>query len=144
MLGGKDNYEADRAAAARVLELEPETPLVARENRDFLCRTVRFLAAEAAIRQFLDIGTGMPTMGNVREVAQQVAPESRIAYVDNDAVVLNHARALLASSPEGKCGYIDSDLRDVEGVITEAARMLDFSQPASRGNPACSPAFHPG
>jgi len=130
-LDGKDNFEADRVAAAKVLELEPETPLVARRNRAFLRRAVRFLAGNAGITQFLDIGTGIPTQGNVHEVAQAVNPAARIVYVDNDEIVLTHARALLTSSPEGSCAYIDSDLRDTRTVLKEAAGTLDFSQPVA-------------
>jgi hypothetical protein len=130
-LGGKDHFEADRAAAARVLELEPETPLVAQRNRAFLRRAVRFLAGEAGIGQFLDIGTGIPTMSNVHEVAQAVNPAARIVYVDNDEVVLTHARALLASSPEGACAYVDADLRDTATILKEAAGTLDLSQPVA-------------
>jgi hypothetical protein len=130
-LGGKDHFEADRVAAAAVLELEPETPLVARRNRAFLRRAVQFLTAEAGITQFLDIGTGIPTQGAVHEVAQAVNPAARIVYVDNDDVVLTHARALLTSSPEGSCAYVDSDLRDTATLLKGAAQTLDFSQPVA-------------
>jgi hypothetical protein len=130
-LGGKDHFEVDRAAAAAVLELEPETPLVAQRNRAFLRRAVRFLAGEAGVTQFLDIGTGIPTQGNVHEVAQAVNPAARIAYVDNDNVVLTHARALLTGSPEGSCAYVDADLRDTGTILKEAAGTLDLSQPVA-------------
>lgn len=129
LLGGKDNYEADRAAVRRILQIEPRSAAAARQNRDFLRRTVRLLASEMGIRQFLDIGSGLPTADNVHEVAQSLAPESRIAYADNDSVVLAHARALLTSTPEGRCDYIDSDLRDTENIITCAAETLDFAKP---------------
>jgi S-adenosyl methyltransferase len=131
LLGGKDNFEADRAAVARVLEIEPRSAVVARRNRDFLRRAVRFLAAEAGIRQFLDIGSGLPTSDNVHQVAQSIAPESRIVYADNDPVVLSHAHALLVSRPEGRCDYIDSDLRDTQAIITRAAGTLDCAEPVA-------------
>ena len=131
LLGGKDNYASDRQAADRILSIEPDSADVARQNRAFLGRMVRFLAEERGIRQFLDIGSGLPTASNVHEVAQSHAPESRIVYVDNDVTVLAHARALLVSAPEGKCGYVHSDLRDTESIITQAAEILDFSKPAA-------------
>jgi hypothetical protein len=131
LLGGKDNYHADREAAAKILAIEPRAAAVARQNRDFLRRAVRSLAGEAGIRQFLDIGSGLPTGDNVHEVAQSTAPESRIVYVDNDPVVLSHARALLTSSPEGRCAYVDADLRDTETIITHAAETLDFARPVT-------------
>jgi hypothetical protein len=131
LLGGKDNYASDREAAARILEIEPEAASAARQNRAFLGRAVRYLTEEAGIRQFLDIGTGIPTAGNTHQVAQASAPESRVVYVDNDKIVLAHARALLDSTPEGKCDYIDSDLCDTGTIITQAAETLDFSQPVA-------------
>jgi hypothetical protein len=131
LLGGKDNFEADRAAVARILEIEPGSAAAARQNRDFLRRAVRFLAGEAGIRQFLDIGSGLPTADNVHEVAQSVAPQSRIVYVDNDSVVLSHARALLTSRAEGTCDYIDADLRDTQAIIKQAAQTLDFARPVA-------------
>jgi hypothetical protein len=131
LLGGKDNFEADWAAVARILEIEPGSVVAARGNRDFLRRAVRFLAAEAGIRQFLDIGSGLPTADNVHEVAQSAAPESRVVYVDNDPVVLSHAHALLVSSPEGRCAYADCDLRDTQDVVTQAAQTLDFTKPVA-------------
>ena len=130
-LGGKDNYASDREAANRIAEIEPDAASVARQNRAFLGRAVRYLAEEEGIRQFLDIGTGIPTAGNTHQIAQASAPESRVVYVDNDKIVLAHARALLDSTPEGKCGYIDSDLRDTGAVITQAAETLDFSKPVA-------------
>jgi len=131
LLGGKDNFESDRAAVARILELEPDSPLVAQRNRAFLRRAVRFLAGEAGVRQFLDVGSGLPTMDNVHEVAQQADPAARVVYVDNDPVVLSHARALLTSSPEGRCDYVDCDLRDTGAILAQAKKTLDFSQPVA-------------
>ncbi|HEY6276507.1 MAG TPA: SAM-dependent methyltransferase [Streptosporangiaceae bacterium] len=128
-LGGKDNYEADRIAGDKVAAMLPIIVTQARADRAFLGRAIRFLAGEMGIRQFLDIGTGLPTADNTHEVAQRVAPEARIVYADNDPLVLAHARALLTSSPEGACDYIDGDLRDPEHVLREAERTLDFTQP---------------
>jgi O-methyltransferase involved in polyketide biosynthesis len=128
-LGGKDNYQIDREVGEQILEMIPETRDVARHSRAFLGRAVRYLAAEAGIRQFLDIGTGLPTHDNTHEVAQRVAPESRIVYVDNDPLVLVHARALLASSPEGACDYIEVDVRDTGKILAAAAKTLDLSRP---------------
>jgi hypothetical protein len=131
LLGGKDNFEADRAAAAEGIKANPNSRIPPRENRAFLRRAVRFLASEAGIRQFLDIGTGIPTSPNVHEVAQAVAPESRIVYVDNDPIVLAHARALLTSNPQGATDYIDADLREVDKILESAQlrKTLDFRQP---------------
>ena len=128
-LGGKDNFAADREAAERALAVLPGLRFAVRANRAFLARSVRFLARDAGIRQFLDIGTGIPTANNTHEVAQSVAPESRIVYVDNDPVVLSHARALLTSAPEGACAYLEADLRDPDTILAGAAQALDFSQP---------------
>jgi hypothetical protein len=130
-LGGKDNYAADRAAAEAVLKINPEMAFTARANRAFLGRAVRYLAAEAGIRQFLDIGTGIPTAGNTHEVAQAVAPESRVVYVDYDPVVLAHARALLTSGEAGATEYIDADLRDTGTILSQAGRLLDFTRPVA-------------
>jgi len=130
-LGGTDNYPADRQAGDKVAAMLPSIVAQARADRAFLGRAVRYLADEAGIRQFLDIGTGLPTAGNTHEVAQQVAPESRIVYADNDPLVLAHARALLTSTPQGACDYIDGDLRDPGDILTQAARTLDFAQPVS-------------
>jgi O-methyltransferase involved in polyketide biosynthesis len=130
-LGGQDNYAVDRRTGKRMLAMAPDMARSARENRYFLGRAVRYLAGEAGIRQFLDIGTGLPTANNTHEVAQRVAPESRIVYVDNDPLVLVHARALLTSTPEGACDYIDADVNDPETILREAARTLDFSQPVA-------------
>jgi len=128
-LGGKDNFQADRDAGDQFLAIYPEQRDKARACRHFIYRAVRYLAVEEGVRQFLDIGTGLPTASNTHEVAQQFAPESKIVYVDNDPLVLAHARALLTSSPEGETNYIDADLHDPEAVLAEAARTLDFDRP---------------
>jgi O-methyltransferase involved in polyketide biosynthesis len=128
-LGGKDNFAVDRQVGDEIREAFPEIVGNAVASRAFLSRVVRYLAGEAGIRQFLDIGTGLPTAENTHEVAQRVAPESRIVYADNDPLVLVHARALLTSSPEGVTDYADADLRDPERIVQEAARTLDFTQP---------------
>jgi DNA-binding transcriptional MerR regulator len=130
-LGGKDNFAADRAAGEQAIKAFPGIPLSARSNRAFLARTVRFLAGEAGIRQFLDIGTGIPSANNTHEVAQSVAPTSRVVYVDNDPVVLTHARALLASDPAGATDYIDADMRDPQRILAQADQLLDFSRPVA-------------
>jgi len=131
LLGGKDNYAADRAAADAWLKIDPGMAFTARANRAFLGRAVRFLATEAGIRQFLDIGTGIPTAGNTHEVAQAIAPESRVVYVDYDPIVLAHARALLDSSEAGATEYIDADLRDTGTILSRAANLLDFTKPVA-------------
>ncbi len=128
-LGGKDNYAVDRAAGDQYAKVFPGIVDVARTSRGFLTRAVRYLAGEAGIRQFLDIGTGLPTVDNTHEVAQRVAPESRIVYVDNDPLVLAHARALLTSTPEGACNYLDADIRDPAAILDAAAGLLDFTRP---------------
>jgi S-adenosyl methyltransferase len=130
-LGGKDFFPADRAAGEQAIKAFPDIVLSARANRAFLARAVSFLAAEAGIRQFLDIGTGIPSANNTHEVAQSVAPESRIVYVDNDPVVLTHARALLTSDPAGATDYIDADLREPEQILAGAAQFLDLSRPVA-------------
>ena len=130
-LGGKDNYAVDREAGDAYKEIFPGIAVVARTSRGFLTRAVRYLAADAGMRQFLDIGTGLPTANNTHEVAQSVAPESRIVYVDNDPLVLAHARALLASSPEGACDYLDADIRNPGAILDTAASLLDFKQPVA-------------
>jgi hypothetical protein len=130
-LGGKDNYAADRMAGEAALEAYPDLVSSVRANRAYLARVVRYLAGEAGIRQFLDIGTGIPTANNTHEVAQDVAPESRIVYVDNDPIVLAHARALLTSNKAGATDYADADLRDVDAILQQAARTLDFSAPVA-------------
>jgi hypothetical protein len=129
LLGGKENYEADRAAAKALMAISPSVVPSVRANRAFLRRAVQYLAGEAGIRQFLDVGTGLPTAENTHQVAQEIAPESRVVYVDNDPVVLAHARALLTSTPEGATAYVHADVRDVDTVLREAAATLDFSQP---------------
>jgi O-methyltransferase involved in polyketide biosynthesis len=131
LLGGKDNFAVDRAVGDQILVGQPQLAENARLSRAFLNRAVRYLAAEAGVRQFLDIGTGLPTASNTHEVAQSVAPESRIVYVDNDPLVLTHARALLTSRPEGVTSYLDADMYDVDLVLREAARTFDFSQPVA-------------
>ena len=128
-LGGKDNYPVDRAAGEEYVKVFPGIVDIARHSRYFLARAVRFLAGDAGIRQFLDVGTGLPTVDNTHEVAQRVAPECKIVYVDNDPLVLVHARALLTSTPEGVCDYIDADLHQPATILTGARRILDFSQP---------------
>ncbi|MBA9005589.1 SAM-dependent methyltransferase [Thermomonospora cellulosilytica] len=128
-LGGKDHYPADEALGDHLNETMPEVVVWARADREFLGRAVRHLVAEAGLRQFLDIGTGIPTADNTHEVAQRLAPESRIVYVDNDPVVLAHARALLTSSPQGATDYVHADLRDPERILREAGRTLDLSRP---------------
>jgi S-adenosyl methyltransferase len=132
-LGGKNHFAADREMAAKVLASTPMARTSARENRAFLGRAVRFLAAEAGIRQFLDIGTGLPTANNVHEVAQAVAPGSRVVYADNDPMVLAHARALLTSSPEGRTAYIQADLRDPGSLLGSPVlrEVLDLGQPVA-------------
>jgi S-adenosyl methyltransferase len=131
LLGGKDNYAADRAAVEASLKVWPDAAFTARANRAFLGRAVRFLAAEAGMRQFLDIGTGIPTAGNTHQVAQAIAPMSRVVYVDYDPVVLAHARALLTSNWAGATEYIDADLRDTGPILAKAAEVLDFSKPVA-------------
>jgi len=128
-LGGKDNFAADRAAAEQAMAAYPNIAQSARANRAFLRRAVHYLAGEAGIRQFLDIGTGIPSANNTHEVAQSVAPDAKIVYVDNDPVVLAHARALLTSSQEGATDYIDADLRSTRRIVAEAAKTLDLTQP---------------
>ncbi|HYZ52861.1 MAG TPA: SAM-dependent methyltransferase [Streptosporangiaceae bacterium] len=130
-LGGKDNFRADREAAEQVIALRPEILTAVRANRRFLGRAVHYLAADAGIRQFLDIGTGLPHARNTHEVAQGAAPGARIVYVDNDPFVLAHARALLLSTPEGACDYIEADVREPEKILQEAAEALDFGQPVA-------------
>ena len=128
-LGGKDNFAADRKAAEESLAAFPGMAHLARANRAFLGRLIRYLAGEVGIRQFLDIGTGIPTASNTHQVAQEVARECRVVYVDYDPVVLSHARALLTSTPEGATDYIDADLRNPGDILEQAARTLDFTKP---------------
>ena len=131
LLGGKDNYAADRAAAEEALKIWPDMAFAARANRGFLGRAVRYLSAEAGIRQFLDLGTGIPAAGSTHQVAQALAPETRVVYVDYDPVVLAHARALLASAETGINGYIDADLRDTSTILEHAGKLLDLTQPTA-------------
>ncbi|MGE5287853.1 MAG: SAM-dependent methyltransferase [Micromonosporaceae bacterium] len=128
-LGGKDNYAADRQGAEEVIAAYPGIRTTVRAQRAFLGRAVRYLTVEAGVRQFLDIGTGLPSANNTHEVAQEAAPESRVVYVDNDPIVLAHARALLEGSPEGASAYIDADLRDTGKILEAAAATLDFAKP---------------
>jgi len=130
-LGGKDNFSADRELAQKILDVLPDTAVVCQENRQFLQRAVRFLAAEAGIRQFLDVGTGLPTMGNVHEIAQEAAPGARVAYVDYDPVVLSHAKALLAKGQDVVA--LEGDLRSPEAIIADerVRQLIDFSQPVA-------------
>jgi len=130
-LGGKDYFAADRAAGEQAIKAFPNIVLSARANRAFLARAVRFLATEAGIRQFLDIGTGIPSANNTHEVAQKVAPDSRIVYVDNDPIVLTHARSLLTGDPVGATDYIDADLREPEQILAGAAELLDYGRPVA-------------
>jgi trans-aconitate methyltransferase len=130
-LGGKDNYAADREAADAWLEVDPGSAASCRANRAFLGRAVRYLASDMGIRQFLDIGTGIPTVGNTHEVAQSIAPESLVVYVDHDPIVLAHARALLTSDKAGATEYIEADLRDTSEILSQAAVLLDFSRPVA-------------
>ncbi len=129
--GGKDNFAADRAAAQHAMAAYPDLVSSVRANQAFLARSVRYLADEAGIRQFLDIGTGLPAAGSVHEIAQDVAPACRVVYADNDPVVLAHARALLTSSPPGSTSYVDADVRDTSSLLEQAAAALDFSAPVA-------------
>jgi hypothetical protein len=130
-LGGKDNFAADRVAGDRVLAATPGLRYRVRANRAFLGRTVRYLAAEAGVRQFLDLGTGIPSANNTHEVAQRVASQVSVVYVDNDPMVLRHAQALLRSAPGGVTRYLEADLRDPQPILRQAAATLDFSQPVA-------------
>src|SRR5215475_3166737 len=131
VLGGKDNYAADREAVEALLKIWPEMAFGMRANRAFLGRAVRYLAGEAGIRQFLDIGTGIPTAENTHQVAQAIAPETRVVYVDYDPIVLSHARALLVSHEAGATDYIDADLRDTDNILAQARQLLDFTKPVA-------------
>ena len=133
ILGGKDNFPPDRAAAAAMLAEWPSLRTSMRENRSFMRRVTRYLAQEAGIRQFLDVGTGIPTSPNLHEVAQRVAPESRVVYVDNDPIVLAHARALLSSTPEGATSYLDADLREPATILRapEFVKTIDLTKPVA-------------
>ena len=133
LLGGMDHFEVDRAAIAALMKAVPNARTGARENRAFLGRAVRYLVAEAGIRQFLDIGSGLPTLSNVHEVAQSIAPESRIVYVDNDPIVMAHARALLTSDPAGRTAYIQADLHDPMAILSHRSvrETLDLGSPVA-------------
>jgi hypothetical protein len=130
-LGGRDNFAADRHAGEEAVAAFPGLVASVRSTRAFLARTVRYLTAGEGIRQFLDIGTGIPTAGNTHSVAQAIAPEALVLYMDNDPVVFAHARGLLSSGPHGSTAYLDTDLRDTGKVLAEAARMLDLTQPVA-------------
>jgi hypothetical protein len=130
-LGGKDNFGADRAVGDQVQQFLPDIVTSARADRAFLQRAVRYLVSDAGIRQFLDVGTGLPTANNTHEVAQSIAPESRIVYADNDPMVLAHARALLTSTADGVTDYIDGDARDTNKILQAATATLNFSQPVA-------------
>jgi S-adenosyl methyltransferase len=130
-IGAKDHFPADRKAAEEVAACRPQVVAGARANRAFLARAVRYLAGQQGIRQFLDIGPGLPAPLATHEVAQAITPESKIVYVDSDPLVISHARALLTPSREGTCEYVEADLRDPETILKEAARTLDFTQPAA-------------
>jgi S-adenosyl methyltransferase len=128
-LGGKDHYKIDRELAQELADGFPGIVDIARQVRLFLFRAIRYLVVEEGVRQFLDIGTGLPTANNTHEIAQGIVPQARIVYVDNDPLVLVHARALLTSSPEGATDYVEADVRDPDTILREAARTLDFTQP---------------
>ncbi|GAA0380328.1 hypothetical protein Acor_01870 [Acrocarpospora corrugata] len=130
-LGGKDHYPVDRLAGDQFREAFPDIVRIAQLSRHLLARIVQYLAAEAGVRQFLDIGTGLPTLDNTHSLAQRVDPSARVVYVDNDPLVLTHARALLVGTPEGATDYIDADLNDPERILAAAARTLDFDQPVA-------------
>jgi O-methyltransferase involved in polyketide biosynthesis len=130
-LGGQDNFASDREAGERIAKINPPVLELARASRAFLVRAVRHLTADVGIRQFLDIGTGLPTLNNTHEVAQDIAPDSRIVYVDNDPLVLVHATALLTSSEPGVTHYVEADLHEPETILREAAAVLDLDQPVA-------------
>ncbi len=133
LLGGKDAFQADREAAAEIVAKMPNLPVSMRANRRFMARVAHYLASERGIRQFLDIGTGLPVEPNLHDVVQAVDPTARVVYVDNDPIVLVHARALLTGSPEGVTEYIDADLREPEAILAaaQAAKTLDFGRPVA-------------
>ncbi|WP_254716721.1 SAM-dependent methyltransferase [Actinomadura sp. WMMB 499] len=130
-MGGKDNFEVDRQVGEDILEVIPNMALMARATRQFLQRAVHHLAADLGVRQFLDIGTGLPTADNTHQVAQRAVPDARVVYVDNDPLVLAHARALLTGTPEGATAYLHADLREPEEIIAGAAETLDFDEPVA-------------
>ncbi|NJA60201.1 SAM-dependent methyltransferase [Streptomyces sp. NEAU-H3] len=129
-LGGKDNYPVDEEMGRKVLAIEPNVPVLARMNREFMRRATRWLASQG-LRQFLDIGTGIPTEPNLHQVAQGVARDARVVYCDNDPIVLAHAEALLRSTPEGAVDYVQADVRDSEAIVERASKSLDFSKPVA-------------
>ena len=131
LLGGKDNFAVDREVGDQIIASLPQLAENARLSRAYLARAVRYLAGEAGVRQFLDIGTGLPTADNTHEVAQAVAPDARVVYVDNDPLVLTHARALLTSSPEGATDYLAADIRDPQAILRAAATTLDLGRPTA-------------
>jgi hypothetical protein len=130
-LGGKDHYPVDRAAGDQFSEAFPDIVNIARLSRHLLARIVRHLAGEAGVRQFLDVGTGLPTVDNTHDLAQRAAPDARVVYVDNDPLVLTHARALLVGTPEGATDYVQADLREPEAILAAAAKTLDFDRPVA-------------
>jgi hypothetical protein len=130
-LGGKDNYPVDEQAGDAYTAVFPGIVTIARSSRAFLRRNITYLVSEAGIRQFLDVGTGLPTADNTHEVAQRIAPEARIVYVDNDPMVLSHARALLYSTPQGATAYVDANVLDTDRILAAAAETLDFSRPTA-------------
>ncbi|MFF4248596.1 SAM-dependent methyltransferase [Streptomyces sp. NPDC001822] len=129
-LGGKDNYPVDEAMGRQMLAVEPGVPVMAKVNRAFMHRATRWLTSQG-IRQFLDIGTGIPTEPNLHQVAQQAAPDTRVVYCDNDPIVLAHAEALLKGTPEGAIDYVEADARDVDSILERAGKTLDFSRPVA-------------
>ncbi|WP_279097052.1 SAM-dependent methyltransferase [Kitasatospora aureofaciens] len=133
LIGGKTNFEADRAAAHASVQAWPALPISMRTTRDFMQRSVRHLTEQYGVRQFLDIGTGIPTSPNLHEIAQTIAPEARVAYVDNDPIVLTHARALMSSTPQGRTCYVEADFRDPESIMgnPRLREVLDLSQPVA-------------
>ncbi|MEV5169637.1 SAM-dependent methyltransferase [Streptomyces flaveolus] len=130
-LGGKDNYPVDEELGRRISEIDGGAPKAARANRAFMRRGTRVLATELGIRQFLDIGTGIPTEPNLHQIAQSVVPDARVVYVDNDPIVLAHANALLRGTPEGVTEYVQADARDPRAILEQAARVLDFDRPVA-------------
>ncbi|MFJ3225018.1 SAM-dependent methyltransferase [Streptomyces sp. NPDC086783] len=130
-IGGKDHYEVDQKVGEQVASMFPVIRDVARADREFLGRAVQFLAADLGLRQFLDIGTGLPTLDNTHDIAQRIAPDSRIVYVDNDPIVLVHARSLLTSTPEGVTDYIDADVHNPDSIVRGAADTLDLERPVA-------------